>query len=116
MLPYTDTSNLSLGAILQQVQPIKVKDLARTGVYKRLQEAHQQKKPIPSLVMNIKEEISMIPEDLKWARYFGETKVWIERVIGYWLRLLKSAEKNYSPTEKEALALKEGIIKFSPIH
>jgi hypothetical protein len=26
--------------------------------------------------------------------------------------MLKSAEQNYSPTEREALALKEGLIKF----
>jgi len=28
---------------------------------------------------------------------------------------LKSAEKNYSPTEKEALALRDGLVKFQPI-
>jgi len=33
----------------------------------------------------------------------------------YWSRLLKSAEKNYSPTEKEALALKDALVKFQPI-
>jgi hypothetical protein len=31
------------------------------------------------------------------------------------LRLLKSAEKNYSPTEKEALALKDTLSKFPPL-
>jgi hypothetical protein len=29
-------------------------------------------------------------------------------------RVLKPAERNYSPTEREALALKEGLIKFQP--
>ena len=38
----------------------------------------------------------------------------MERVIAYWLRVLKSPERNYSPTEREALALKEGLIKFQP--
>jgi hypothetical protein len=32
----------------------------------------------------------------------------------YWSRVLKPAERNYSPTEREALALKEGLIKFQP--
>ena len=47
-----------------------------------------------------------------WAENFEETKVQIERVIVYWSRILKPAERNYSPTEREALALKEGLIKF----
>ena len=40
--------------------------------------------------------------------------VYIERVVAYWSRVLQSTERNYSPTEREALALKEGLIKFQP--
>ena len=40
--------------------------------------------------------------------------VYIERVITYWFRVLKPAEQNYFPIEWEALALKEGHIKFQP--
>lgn len=38
----------------------------------------------------------------------------MERVITYWLRTLKPAKKNYSPTEREALALKNSLIKLQP--
>ena len=40
--------------------------------------------------------------------------MYIKRVIAYWSQILKPAERNYSPTEREALALKEGLIKFQP--
>ena len=38
----------------------------------------------------------------------------MERVIAYWSRTFKAAETRYSTTEREALAAKEGLVKFQP--
>ena len=42
------------------------------------------------------------------------TSTHIERVIRYWSRTFKAAEMHYSTTEREALAAKEGLVKFQP--
>jgi hypothetical protein len=43
-----------------------------------------------------------------------ETIVHVERVIAYWSQSLKSAERNYSATEREALGVKEALVRFQP--
>ena len=38
----------------------------------------------------------------------------MERVVAYWSRTFKSAKIRYSTMEREALAAKEGLVKFQP--
>jgi hypothetical protein len=110
---YSDACDYGLAAILQWVQPIAVKDLCSTRIYDWLQKAHDAKEPVPVLVTSIGNSSKDEPSfQSQWGNTFEETVVEIERVIAYWSRTLKSAERNYSPTEREALALKEGLIKF----
>ena len=111
---YSDACDFALAAILQQVQPIKIKELKGTKTYEMLERAYKAGEPIPELVTHLAKEESDVPPRGEWGREFDETVVNIERVIGYWSRVLQSAERNYSPTEREALALKEGLIKFQP--
>jgi hypothetical protein len=110
---YTDACDYALAGILQQVQPILIRELRGTRVYERLLRAFQAGESIPVLVTAIK-GVDDCPPPGEWAAAFEDTTVHIERVICYWLRVLKSPERNYSPTEREALALKEALIKFQP--
>ena len=109
---YSDACDYGLAAILQQVQPITIRDLQGTRTYDRLRRAFDKGEPVPQLVTAVPTDINDVPPPGKWATNFEDTTVHIERVIAYWSRILKAAERNYSPTEREALALKEGLIKF----
>lgn len=109
---YSDACDYALAAILQQVQPILVRDLKGTKVYERLERAYEAKEPVPILATHLTRENSDIPTNDQWGSSLDETTVHVERVIAYWSRVLQSAERNYSPTEREALALKEGLVKF----
>ena len=111
---YSDACDFAVAAILQQVQPIRVGDLKGTKVYEKLERAFKKGEPIPQLVTHLDKDGSDIPPVGKWNVHFDDTIVHVERVIAYWSRVLQAAERNYSPTEREALALKEGLIKFQP--
>ena len=50
---YTDTSDIALGASLQQVQAIQVKDLKGTTCYDRLEATWKAGKDIPQLVVKL---------------------------------------------------------------
>jgi hypothetical protein len=46
---YSDACDYGVAGILQQVQPIKIRDLRGTKIYERLEKAFQAKDPIPQL-------------------------------------------------------------------
>lgn len=111
---YTDACDLGLAGILQQVQPVQIRDLRGTRMYEKLKQAHSKGEPVPCLLPTLTKDFNDVPVPGKWAADFELTVVHVERVVCYWSRVLKSAERNYSPTEREALALKESLIKFQP--
>ena len=111
---YMDASDEALGCALQQVQPIKVKDLKGTCMYNHLKKAFDSGLPPPRLVVAMSAKGKDHTFSDEWGSSFDETVVHVERVIGYWSRLFKSSETRYSTTEREALAAKEGLVKFQP--
>jgi RNase H-like domain found in reverse transcriptase len=46
---YSNTSNIAIGASLQQVQPIAVKDLKGMKIYDKIIDTHAKGKPIPRI-------------------------------------------------------------------
>ena len=111
---YTDASDEALGCSLQQVQPMKVGDLKGTRTYDRLKKAYDNNLPPPRLVPGLSSKCKDHEFEDEWASAFDDSVVHVERVIAYWSRLFKSAETRYSTTEREALAAKEGLVKFQP--
>lgn len=111
---YTDASDKALGCALQQVQLIAIKDLKNTRLFDQLKRAFESEKDPPKLVVQLP---SMLNNNLAakiWGEMFDDTVVYIEHMITYWSRTFKSAETRYSTTEREALAAKEGLVKFQP--
>ena len=111
---YTDASDIALGASLQQVQAIQIKDLRGTPCYDRLEAAWKAGKEIPQLVVKLHKDQHEVEQPDTWGATLDETIVHVERVIAYWSRTFKSAERNYSATEREALAAKEALVKCQP--
>jgi hypothetical protein len=111
---YTDASDYAIGTSLQQVQPIKVADLKGTVAYNRLQIAWDAKAPVPKLFTMLTKEVEEMGKEDVWGVMLDEMVVHVKRVIAYWSRSLKSAERNYSATEREALGVKEALVRFQP--
>lgn len=111
---YTDAADEAAGCALQQVQPIKIKDLEGTKAYLRLRKALDAGLPPPKLTTTLSSKINDSPTGDVWGETFDETTVHVKHVISYWSQTFKGAELHYSTTEREALAAKEGLVKFQP--
>ena len=109
---YTDASYYGIAGVLHQVQPVMIRDLQGTRIYDKLKTAWDNKEEIPILYKEMPEGSENPRKKFEWAKEFELTWVWVERPILYGSRSLRPAEDHYSPTELEALAAKEFLIKF----
>jgi hypothetical protein len=70
--------------------------------------------PVPKLYVKLCKDVEEQDQPDVWADEFEDSIVHVEQVIAYWSRLMKPAERNYSATEREALGVKEALVKFQP--
>ncbi len=75
---YTDACDYALAGILQQVQPIQIRDLRDTNIYERLLASYKKGDPIPQIVTNISKELDDVPSPGEWAKEFEDTVVHVE--------------------------------------
>ncbi|KAG8710817.1 hypothetical protein FRC09_020926 [Ceratobasidium sp. 395] len=113
---YADASKIGLFGILQQVQLIKIKDMQGAKAFELLKKAYNNSKNIPCLCTPVPSDAHvMTGGDSTWNQQdWLETIIPVEQVIAYWSRILKKEQRNYSATERKALALKEALIKYQP--
>jgi hypothetical protein len=90
-----------------------VHDWKGTAIYDWLHGAWDAGLPVPHLFVNLCNDIVEGVKD-EWAMEFEDTTVHIKRVIAYWSRMLKPTEWNYSTMEREALGMKDTLVKFQP--
>ena len=81
---YSDACDVGIACILQQVQPISIKDLKGTKSYDTLKSAFDKKEKIPQLTARISKLYDDVPTTTEWAAEFEDTVVHIEHVIAYW--------------------------------
>ena len=91
-----------------------MKDLEGTCTYTHLKKQFDTGLLPPKLTTTLSSKMVNSPANDKWGNTFELLVVHVERVIVYWSRTIKSVECHYLMTEREALAVKEGLVKFQP--
>jgi len=83
-------------------------------MHKSILKAFAKGDPPPKIPIALSNKTNDDKHEQNWAGNVEDTIIFVERMIGYWSRKFRSTECNYSATEREALAAKEGLVKFQP--
>jgi hypothetical protein len=75
---YSDASDIAIGASLQQVQPIAVKDLKGTKLYDRILAAHAKGEPVLKIAHQASKNMNDVPNPNPWAKDMEDTIVHVE--------------------------------------
>jgi RNase H-like domain found in reverse transcriptase len=75
---YSDASDVAIGASLQKIQPIAVKDLKGTKIYDKIIDAHAKGKPVPKIACQALKNMNDIPDPNQWAEKVEDTIVHVE--------------------------------------
>ena len=75
---YSDACDVGIACILQQVQPIQIKDLKGTKSYDILKSAYDKGQAIPQLTPRISKLYDDVPESPGWDQIFEDTTVYVE--------------------------------------
>jgi RNase H-like domain found in reverse transcriptase len=75
---YFDASDIAIGASLQQVQPIKLKDLLGSKAHDKVMFTYKAGGPIPQLACQASKQIHDVPKPGSWEDKVEDTVVFVE--------------------------------------
>ena len=84
-------------------------------IYEQIQNQYELEWPLFKLTTQLPSKFNLpkvhVPE---WGTTLDDSKAKVEWMVVYWSWMLEDIKRQYLTTEREALTMKEGLIKFQP--
>jgi hypothetical protein len=88
---YTDACDVGLAAILQQIQPIAIKDLKGTKLYDKLSKAYKANEKVPLLVVHDSKQKDILTGGAEGVVNYTKTLEFIPIFLHFFRRLYAPA-------------------------